>query len=73
MAADVPVASLIDSLGPLCERARSQGLRVLLEFMPEGSIPDLATALAIVRATGAVEPGGHARHLALLPDRRDAR
>jgi len=54
MAADVPVASLVDALGPLCERARSHGLKVLLEFMPEGSIPDLATALTIVRATGAV-------------------
>jgi sugar phosphate isomerase/epimerase len=53
MAEDVPVPSLIEALGPLCERAGSHGLRVLLEFMPEGSIPDLATALAIVRATGA--------------------
>jgi sugar phosphate isomerase/epimerase len=53
MAADVPVTSLIDALGPLCGRAESHGLRVLLEFMPEGSIPDLATALTIVRATGA--------------------
>jgi sugar phosphate isomerase/epimerase len=53
MGADVPVASLIDALGPLCERAGSRGLRVLLEFMPEGSVPDLATALAIVRETGA--------------------
>jgi len=53
MAEDVPVASLIDALGPLCGRAASHGLRVLLEFMPEGSVPDLATALAIVRATGA--------------------
>jgi len=53
MGADVPVASLIDALGPLCGRAGSHGLRVLLEFMPEGSVPDLATALAIVRATGA--------------------
>jgi sugar phosphate isomerase/epimerase len=54
MAADVPVTSLIDALGGLCERARVHGLRLLLEFMPEGSVPDLATALTIVRATGAV-------------------
>jgi sugar phosphate isomerase/epimerase len=53
MGAAVPVASLIDALGTLCRRAESHGLRVLLEFMPEGSIPDLSTALAIVRATGA--------------------
>jgi sugar phosphate isomerase/epimerase len=54
MGADVPATSLIDALGGLCERARVHGLRLLLEFMPEGSVPDLATALAIVRATGAV-------------------
>ncbi|MGA2304781.1 MAG: sugar phosphate isomerase/epimerase family protein [Acidimicrobiales bacterium] len=53
MGAEVPVAALIDALGTLCGRAASHGLRVLLEFMPEGSVPDLATALAIVRATGA--------------------
>jgi sugar phosphate isomerase/epimerase len=53
MAADVPVASLIDALGSLCERAGTHGLRLLLEFMPEGSVPNLATALAIVRAIGA--------------------
>jgi sugar phosphate isomerase/epimerase len=54
MGADVPVTSLIDALGGLCERAGAHGLRLLLEFMPEGSIPDLATALTIVRATRAV-------------------
>jgi sugar phosphate isomerase/epimerase len=54
MGADVPVTSLIDALGGLCERAGALGLRLLLEFMPEGSVPDLATALTIVRATGAV-------------------
>jgi sugar phosphate isomerase/epimerase len=53
MAADVPVASLIDALGSLCERARTHGLRLLLEFMPEGSVPDLAAALTIVRAIDA--------------------
>jgi sugar phosphate isomerase/epimerase len=54
MGAAVPVTSLIDGLGGLCERAGAQGLRLLLEFMPEGSVPDLATALTIVRATGAL-------------------
>jgi sugar phosphate isomerase/epimerase len=53
MGADVPVASLIDALGALCRRAEAHGLRLLLEFMREGAVPDLATALAIVRATGA--------------------
>jgi sugar phosphate isomerase/epimerase len=53
MGADVPVASLVDSLGAICGRAAMEGLGVLLEFMPEGSVPDLATALSIVRAIGA--------------------
>jgi sugar phosphate isomerase/epimerase len=53
MAADVPVASLVDALGALCARAGTHGIRLLLEFMPEGSVPDLATALGIVRAIGA--------------------
>ena len=53
MGEDVPVSSLVDGLGALCGRAGAHGLRILLEFMPEGSVPDLATALAIVRATGA--------------------
>ncbi len=54
MGESVPVARLVDGFGALCERAGAHGLRVLLEFMPEGSVPDLAAALAIVRATGAV-------------------
>jgi sugar phosphate isomerase/epimerase len=52
MGAAVPVAALVDELGALCGRAAAHGLSVLLEFMPEGSVPDLPTALAIVRATG---------------------
>jgi len=54
MAAHTSVASLIDALGSLSQRANAQGLRLLLEFMPEGSVPDLATALTIVRAVGAM-------------------
>ena len=53
MGADVPVSSLVDALGSLCERAGTQGLRLLLEFMPEGAVPDLVTALTIVQAVGA--------------------
>jgi sugar phosphate isomerase/epimerase len=53
MGADVPVTALVDSLGALCGRVGAHGLGVLLEFMPEGSIPDFPTALSMVRATGA--------------------
>jgi len=42
-------ARLADSLGPLCDRAASRGIRILLEFMPEGSVPDLAAATDLVR------------------------
>jgi sugar phosphate isomerase/epimerase len=52
-AKDVPVPALVDGLGALCRRAAAHELKVLLEFIPDGSVPNLATALAIVRATGA--------------------
>lgn len=51
-ATDVPVDALADSFGALCQRAAGHGIDLLLEFLPEGSVPDLGTALAIVRACG---------------------
>jgi sugar phosphate isomerase/epimerase len=53
LGAPVSVDTLAESFGALSERAGARGINLLLEFMPEGSIPDLATALAIVRAVGA--------------------
>jgi sugar phosphate isomerase/epimerase len=53
MAADVPVAALVDELGALCGRAGTHDLQLVLEFMPEGSVPDFRTALSIVREIGA--------------------
>jgi sugar phosphate isomerase/epimerase len=47
----------VDCLGPLAERARSHGLRLTLEFLPESAIPDLASAQRIVTAVGAANLG----------------
>jgi len=54
-----PVAEqdFVDCLGPLAERARSHGLRLTLEFLPESAIPDLASAQRIVTAVGAANLG----------------
>jgi 4-hydroxyphenylpyruvate dioxygenase len=40
---------LVDAFGSLCDRAAGRGVGVLLEFMPDGAIPDLPAALDIVR------------------------
>ena len=49
-ASPAPQDELIESFAGLCNRASRRGFRVLLEFMPEGSVSDLATALEIVHA-----------------------
>ncbi len=49
-ASPAPLDELIESFGGLCDRASRRGFRVLLEFMPEGSVSDLATALEILHA-----------------------
>jgi sugar phosphate isomerase/epimerase len=51
-----PLPQLVEGFGAVCERARAEGLDVLLEPMPEGGVPDLATGLAVVR--GADAPNG---------------
>jgi sugar phosphate isomerase/epimerase len=52
-----PLEALIDAAGAICARAATHGIEVLVEFMPEGSIPDLATAAAVVAAVGAANCG----------------
>ncbi len=44
-----PLGELIDAFGGVCIRAGGLGLDVMLEFVPSTGVPDLATALAIVR------------------------
>ncbi len=41
---------IVESFAGVCDRARSRGLRVTVEFMPFSTIKDLATAWNIVRA-----------------------
>lgn len=52
-----PLPQMSDAFGTLCARAAAEGLRLTLEFIPGSGIPDLATALAIVTATGAANAG----------------
>jgi sugar phosphate isomerase/epimerase len=47
---EVPVEMMIDALGALTERAATRGLRLVVEFIPGTAIPDLPTALELVRA-----------------------
>lgn len=54
---NVTEQEFVDCLGPLARRARSHGVRLTLEFLPESSIPDLATAQRIVAAVGAANLG----------------
>ncbi len=53
LGAPTPIAALVDAIGAIADRAKARGLDVLIEFMPDGSIPDLATAAAIVNGIGA--------------------
>ena len=43
---------IIDCFGALCEKAEQENLRVCLEFMPFNKVPDLVTALRIVKQAG---------------------
>ncbi len=76
---NVTEAQFIDCLGPLAGRAQAHGVALTLEFLPESSIPDLATAARIVSAIGApnlglmfdawhfARTGGTVEQLAALP------
>jgi len=50
---EVREAQFVECLIPLARRARSHGVRLTLEFLPESAIPDLATAQRIVAAVDA--------------------
>jgi sugar phosphate isomerase/epimerase len=48
---DAPgLPEMIDAVGAIARDAASRGLRVVLEFVPDSGIPDLAFAMAIVDA-----------------------
>jgi sugar phosphate isomerase/epimerase len=48
----VPLSEMSDALGGLTERAAQRGLRIVIEFIPGTGIPDLPTALELVRDVG---------------------
>src|SRR5439155_8777299 len=48
-----PVAQLADAFAAACARADEHGVRLAVEFLPGTGIPDLATAVAVVRDAGA--------------------
>jgi sugar phosphate isomerase/epimerase len=43
-----PLDELADAVGAIADRAMVRGLDILVEFMPDGGIPDLAAAAAVV-------------------------
>jgi sugar phosphate isomerase/epimerase len=49
--------AVIEWVGALCREAAEFGITIALEFMPNTVIPDLATADAIVQASGAANCG----------------
>jgi sugar phosphate isomerase/epimerase len=57
LCAPTPFGQLVDAIGGICDRAGVRGLEILVEFMPEGSIPDLTTAAALVEAVDAPNCG----------------
>ena len=49
MGAPTPIEQLVDAVGTIGRAASQRGLDLLVEFMPEGAIGDLAVASAIVQ------------------------
>ena len=70
---EVREAEFVECLIPVARRARSHGVRLTLEFLPESAIPDLATAQRIVAAVDAAVAAPDARYLAPRAQRRHAR
>ncbi|HEV8297248.1 MAG TPA: sugar phosphate isomerase/epimerase [Acidimicrobiales bacterium] len=52
MCAPTPVEQLAEAIGAISERAEAHGVAITLEFLPEGSIPDIATAASIIDSVG---------------------
>jgi sugar phosphate isomerase/epimerase len=48
----VPFGEMAHVLGQVAQRAAQRGLEILIEFLPDTGIPDLAVALDLVRAVG---------------------
>ncbi|HEY3694408.1 sugar phosphate isomerase/epimerase family protein [Phenylobacterium sp.] len=48
----VPLQQMAEAVGGICRRAGARGLQVVLEFIPDTGLPDLAFAQAVARACG---------------------
>jgi sugar phosphate isomerase/epimerase len=57
LCAPVPQPALADAIGAIARRAAREALEIWIEFMPDGGIPDLATAAALAREVGAPNVG----------------
>jgi sugar phosphate isomerase/epimerase len=53
LGAPTPLTELADALRGVCHRAATHNIAVAVEFMPEGSIGDLATAVELIGLVGA--------------------
>jgi sugar phosphate isomerase/epimerase len=56
-APDISLEQLTGALQQLAQRAQKQGLRIDLEFLPWTLVPDLRTALQVVKDTGQANVG----------------
>jgi sugar phosphate isomerase/epimerase len=52
-----PLDALADAIGGISARAAARGFEILVEFMPEGSITDLAAATTILQKVNAANCG----------------
>jgi sugar phosphate isomerase/epimerase len=57
MGAPTPVEQLVDAVGAISRDAAQRGISLLVEFMPEGAIRDLADASAIVQRVNLANVG----------------
>jgi sugar phosphate isomerase/epimerase len=48
----VPLEQMAEAVGGICRRAGGRGLQVVLEFIPDTGLPDLAFAHAVAKACG---------------------
>ncbi|MCB2060153.1 MAG: TIM barrel protein [Novosphingobium sp.] len=47
-----PVERMAEAIGPMCRKAAEQGMRIVLEFVPNTGIGDLGRAFAIAQGCG---------------------
>jgi sugar phosphate isomerase/epimerase len=73
LGAPTELGVLADAIGAMAERAAARGIDVLVESMPDGAIPDVTAAAAIVAAVGADNCGASLDHPCGTAQRRPRR